>query len=190
MDKSGNIFLVGPMGSGKTTIGRMLAKSLKKEFYDSDHEIEARTGANIPWIFDIEGEVGFREREHLAIDELTQRQGIVLATGGGVVLRDDNRRDLASRGAVVYLNTSVDQQQKRTNRDRNRPLLQTANPRQCLEELMTIRDPLYREIANIIVDTDNRSLRMTVNMIISQLKKRTKTRDASNKGRRRVRYKP
>jgi len=170
MDKSANIFLVGPMGSGKTTIGRLLAKSLRKEFIDSDHEIEARTGANIPWIFDIEGEAGFREREHQAIDELTRRQGVVLATGGGAVLREDNRRCLVARGTVVYLRTTVDQQLKRTRKDRNRPLLQTADPRQRLEELMRQRDPLYREIANLIVDTDNRSIRTTVNTIVSYLK--------------------
>ncbi len=188
MDESANIFLVGPMGSGKTTIGRLLAKSLKKEFYDSDHEIEARTGANIPWIFDIEGEAGFREREHQAIDELTRRQGIVLATGGGAVLREDNRRSLADRGMVVYLHASIDQQLKRTRQDRNRPLLQTENPRQRLKELMIQRDPLYREIANIIVDTDNRSIRTTVNTIISQLKTRVAPRKKTS-GRRRARDK-
>lgn len=188
MDKSANIFLVGPMGSGKTTIGRLLAKSLKKEFFDSDHEIEARTGANIPWIFDIEGEAGFREREHQAIEELTRRKGIVLATGGGAVLREDNRRCLAGGGTVVYLRTSIGQQLKRTRQDRNRPLLQTENPRQRLEELMAQRDPLYREIANIIVDTDNRSIRTTVNTIISQLKKQA-GHGSSGAGRR-IRSRP
>ncbi len=183
MDKSTNIFLVGPMGSGKTTIGRLLAKSLHKEFLDSDHEIEARTGANIPWIFDIEGEAGFREREHQAIDELTRRHGIVLATGGGAVLREDNRRCLSERGIVVYLRASIDQQLKRTRLDRNRPLLQTADPRGRLEELMIQRDPLYREIANIIVDTDNRSIRTTVNTIASQLKQQA-GKGAGSKARR------
>ena len=170
MDESASIFLVGPMGSGKTTIGRQLARALGKAFVDSDHEIEARTGADIPWIFDLEGEAGFRRREREVIDELTRRPGIVLATGGGAVLAEDNRRHLAGRGIVVYLRTSIDQQLRRTARDRKRPLLQTEDPRARLEALLAERDPLYREIANIIVDTDNRSVRSTVNAILRRLR--------------------
>ena len=170
MDPDLNIFLVGPMGAGKTTIGRQLAKALDKTFLDSDHEIETRTGADIPWIFDLEGEAGFRRRECQVIDELTRRKGIVLATGGGAVLAEENRRHLADRGVVVYLRTSVEQQLQRTARDRSRPLLQTEDPRARLQELFVQRDPLYREIANIVVDTDNRSVRSTVNAILKQLR--------------------
>ncbi|MFQ5486913.1 MAG: shikimate kinase AroK [Gammaproteobacteria bacterium] len=170
MDKAANIFLIGPMGSGKTTIGRQLAKVLDKTFVDSDQEIEARTGADIPWVFDIEGEAGFRQREQAVIDELTRRQGVVLATGGGAVLSEENRRHLAERGLVIYLRASIDQQLRRTAKDRNRPLLQTGDPRARLEALLVQRDPLYREIANIIVDTDNRSIRSTVNTILKRLR--------------------
>ncbi len=170
MDNSTNLFLVGPMGSGKTTIGRQLAKSLGKTFIDSDHEIEARTGADIPWIFDIEGEAGFRRREQAVIDELTRRHGIVLATGGGAVLSAENRRHLAARGIVIYLRASIDQQLRRTAKDRNRPLLQTEDPRARLAALLAQREPLYREIANLVVDTDNRSIRSTVNAILKQLR--------------------
>ncbi len=170
MDKAANIFLIGPMGSGKTTIGRQLAKVLDKTFVDSDQEIETRTGANIPWIFDIEGEAGFRQREQAVIDELTRRQGVVLATGGGAVLAEENRRHLAERGVVIYLRTSIEQQLRRTAKDRNRPLLQTDDPRARLEALLARREPLYQEIANIIVDTDNRSIRSTVNTILKQLR--------------------
>ncbi len=156
-ENSLNIILVGPMGAGKTTIGRLLAIRLKVPFMDSDREIEARTGANIAWIFDVEGEEGFRQRESKMIDELTRNRPLVLATGGGAILSEDNRRYMTGRGKVVYLLTSIEQQLERTNWDRNRPLLQTENPRARLEELMAIRDPLYREIADMLVDTDTRS---------------------------------
>ncbi len=148
------VFLVGPMGAGKSTIGRYLADARGLEFIDSDTEIEARTGADIPWIFDVEGESGFRERESQVIEELTQRDGIVLATGGGAILRPENRLALSSRGIVAYLYTSVEEQVRRTRRDRKRPLLQGVDPEQTLRELMQVRDPLYREIADVIVDTD------------------------------------
>jgi len=154
-----NIFLVGPMGAGKTTIGRQLADILQWEFIDSDHEIEARTGADIPWIFDIEGEVGFRQREEAVIDALTQREGIVLATGGGAVLRESNRRHLHERGTVIYLETSVDRSLERTARDQHRPLLQTDNPRARLTELLRQRDPLYREVAHHVMTTERTSAR-------------------------------
>ena len=147
------------MGAGKTTIGRQLADLLRWEFVDSDHEIEARTGANIPWIFDIEGEEGFRLREEHVIDILTQRRHIVLATGGGAVMRAENRRHLHERGTVVYLETPVERQLERTARDHNRPLLQTPNPRARLAELLRIRDPLYREVAHHIMPTERTSAR-------------------------------
>ena len=154
-----NVILVGPMGAGKSTIGRQLAGILNYDFYDSDHEIEARTGADIPWIFDVEGEEGFRKREAAMIDELTQLDGIVLATGGGAVIREENRQNLHARGVVVYLKTSVEQQLERTARDRNRPLLQTDEPRKVLTELMNVRDPLYEDVADIVVNTGEGGVR-------------------------------
>lgn len=165
----GNLFLVGPMGAGKTTIGRQLSELLRLEFIDSDHEIEARTGANIPWIFDVEGEEGFRAREEQVIDDLTRRSGIVLATGGGVVMREANRRHLHERGMVVYLQTPVSLQMERTARDRNRPLLRTADPQQRLTELMELRDPLYRATAHVVVPTSGGSAREVALKIIHAL---------------------
>jgi shikimate kinase len=170
MTSKPNIFLVGPMGAGKTSIGRQLAEALGMDFCDSDHEIEARSGATIPWIFDVEGEEGFRKREQTMIDELSQRQNIVLATGGGAVLSETSRNYLKTRGTVIYLSASIDLLLERTQRDRNRPLLQTENPRARLEELMQIREPLYREVADIVLETDDSSIRHTVNRIIKQLK--------------------
>ena len=146
-----NVFLIGPMGAGKSTIGRLLAKELKYPFKDSDREIEERTGADIPWIFDVEGEEGFRQREEAMIAELVHEDGIVLATGGGVVMRPANRAALKAGGLVVYLRTSVEQQLQRTAKDRQRPLLQTADPEAVLRDLMARRDPLYREIADLII---------------------------------------
>ena len=163
------VFLVGPMGAGKTTIGRLLASALKLEFIDSDHEIEQSSGADIPWIFDREGESGFRDREQKVLAELTQRDGVLLATGGGAVLRAENRAALAGRGTVVYLHASVEQQVARTAHDRNRPLLQTANPERTLRELMDARDPLYREIADYVIDTDDLGARTVARWLIKQL---------------------
>jgi len=151
-----NIFLIGPMGSGKTAVGRYLARLLDYPFLDSDHEIEQRTGADIPLIFEREGEPGFRHREREAIAELSARQSIVLATGGGAVLDADTRCDLKSRGWVVYLETSVAQQAERAGRTRHRPLLQDTNPTRRLGELLQQREPLYREIADLTVSTDHR----------------------------------
>jgi shikimate kinase len=157
------------MGAGKSTIGRLLAKELRLPFKDSDKEIEQRTGADIPWIFDVEGEQGFREREQAMIAELCELDGVVIATGGGVVLRPENRQALRSGGRVVYLHASVEQQLERTSRDRNRPLLRNAEPGKVLRNLMEIRDPLYREIADVIIETDERPPRLVVQEIIERL---------------------
>ena len=164
-----NLILVGPMGAGKSTIGRLLAKELHLPFKDSDKEIEVRTGANIPWIFDKEGEPGFRDRETAMIVELCHENGIVLATGGGAVMRAENRQALRNGGRVVYLHASIEQQVARTSRDRNRPLLRNANPEKILRDLLTIRDPLYREIADLVVETDERPPRMVVLDILERL---------------------
>lgn len=157
------------MGAGKTTIGRQLARALDVEFIDSDHEIETRTGADIPWIFDIEGESGFRLRETQVLDDLTQRSGLVLATGGGAVLIPQNRTFLKSRGTVVYFYTDLELLFKRTQKDSNRPLLHTKNPKAQLEKLVKERDPLYREVADIIIDTGESSVRNTVELILGSL---------------------
>ena len=157
------------MGAGKTTIGRQLAEALGMDFVDSDQAIEARTGATIPWIFDVEGEAGFRKREKAMIDELTRRQNVVLATGGGAVLDPENRRHLQSRGTVIYLHADIDQLLERTRKDRNRPLLQTDDPRARLEALMAERDPLYREVADIILETGQRGVRHAVQALLRRL---------------------
>ena len=169
MNMPGSLFLTGPMGAGKSTIGRQLSKQLKRPFHDSDHEIEKRTGVDIPLIFELEGEAGFRKREAVVIDELTQLPDIILATGGGAILDPANRQHLNERGTVIYLHTSVDQQLSRTARDRNRPLLQTDNPRARLEALMTVREPLYREIADLVIDTDNKRVQDVVKQISKYL---------------------
>ena len=166
---SGSFFLVGPMGAGKSTIGRQLARCLKLKFVDSDREIELRTGVDIPLIFELEGESGFRKRERKVINELTAKPGIMLATGGGAVMDKLNRQHLAARGRVIYLHTSVEQQLQRTAHDRNRPLLQTANPKQKLQELMAVRDPLYREIADWVIETDGCRVRDVVQQIIHKI---------------------
>ena len=160
------------MGAGKTTVGRQLAKTLGMEFYDCDREIENRTGVNIPTIFDIEGEQGFRIREHNMIDELTNMENIILATGGGAILNEENRRNLTTRGYVIYLKASIDQLLKRTAKDSNRPLLQTQDPKGKLLELMTIRDPFYREVADLIVETDGNSVHQVVKVIIRKMKRK------------------
>lgn len=167
-----NVFLVGLMGAGKTSVGKMLAKRLGKTFYDSDHVIESRTGVKIPVIFEIEGEAGFRAREAAVIDELTALDNIVLATGGGAVLSSDNRRVLHDRGTVVYLRASVDELWNRTRHDRNRPLLQTADPRARLAQLHEQRDPLYREVAHLVLDTGTQSLKSLIVRLESGLARR------------------
>lgn len=166
-----NIFFIGPMGAGKTTIGRQLARSLGRSFYDSDREIEARTGADIPLIFEMEGEAGFRAREKAMIDELTAKDDIVLATGGGAVLDPENRQHLSQRGFVIYLCAPVDQLINRTTKDKNRPLLQTADPEQRLRNILAERDPLYRETAHHIMVTDGRPVRSVVKSLLALIKK-------------------
>jgi shikimate kinase len=153
------------MGAGKTSVGRVLAKRLGKAFYDSDHIIEQRTGVKIALIFEIEGEAGFRHRESVVIDELTKLDDVVLATGGGAILAAENRVKLRSRGTVVYLRASVKDLLNRTRHDKNRPLLQTADPRARLTELYEMRDPLYREIAHITIDTGSQSLTTLMNRL-------------------------
>jgi shikimate kinase len=169
MSKSTNIFLIGPMGAGKTTVGRRLADARGMDFVDSDQEVEARTGVDIAFIFEKEGEAGFRRRERQAIGELTQRHGLVLATGGGAVLDPDNRQWLSARGFVVYLHASIDQQLARTERTDSRPLLQAGNRRETLERLFLIRDPLYREIADLVLHTDGRNARALAREIEDRL---------------------
>jgi shikimate kinase len=154
-----NIFLVGPMGAGKSAVGRQLARMLKRDFFDSDAEIEARTGVDIPFIFEKEGEAGFRRREREVIDALTRLDGIVLATGGGAVTEAANRESLATRGVVVYLGASVEQQLERTRSSGNRPMLDTPDPAQRLAGLMLEREPLYEGLARLKVATDGRQVR-------------------------------
>ena len=158
------------MGAGKTTMGRQLGKKLHLDFIDSDREIELRTGVDIPLIFEKEGEEGFRDREQAIIDELTQRNNIVLATGGGAVLREENRQHLKSRGTVLYLHTDVKNLIARTRHDNKRPLLQTADPATKLRELMEIREPLYRETADIIINTGEQSIHSVIQVILERLK--------------------
>ena len=167
-----NLFLVGPMGAGKSTLGRRLARALDLAFVDADQEIERRTGASIPLIFDVEGEAGFRRREKRVIEELTAREGVVLATGGGAVLDPDNRRLLASRGTVIYLKASIDQLLERTARDRHRPLLQTEDRRGRMEELLRQRGPLYEAVADLVVETTGRSARQVEREILRRLRER------------------
>ncbi|URJ32704.1 shikimate kinase AroK [Blochmannia endosymbiont of Camponotus sp.] len=170
MLKKNNIFLIGPMGAGKSTIGRQLANQLNMEFFDSDQEIETRTGANISWVFDVEGEDKFRDREEKIIDELTKKQGIILATGGGSVKSHITRNNLSDRGLVVYLETTIEKQLIRTQHDKRRPLLRSPSvsgkTRELLEVLAKERNPLYEEIADIRISTDEQNVRIVVNKII------------------------
>ncbi len=169
MAKPKNVFLVGPMGAGKSAVGRQLARLLHLDFIDSDDEIEARTGVDIPFIFEKEGEEGFRTRESRVIDELTRKDGVILATGGGAVIDPQNRNHLGARGFVIYLYTSVQQQLSRTERGRQRPLLENGDPRAILEALMEKRDPWYREVADLVVDTDGRKVKAVANEILDRL---------------------
>ncbi len=164
-----NIFLIGPMGAGKSAVGRHLARTLHLSFVDSDDEIESRTGVDIPFIFEKEGEEGFRRREAVVIDDLSRMDGVVLATGGGAIVNTDSRSRLGGRGFVVYLYTTVDQQVARTKKGRERPLLESSDPRATLQELLDTRDPMYREIADIVVETDGRKVNSVANEIIDQV---------------------
>ena len=169
MDVPSNIFLIGSMGAGKSTIARRLAATLDKEFVDADRELEQRTGVEIPLIFELEGEDGFRKRERDLLAELVMRKDIVLATGGGVVLSADNRANLAEHGFVIYLDTPVDLLVARVARDRHRPLMQTPDPKATMREIMRIRDPLYRENADIVVKSSHRSSRFVVREILQRI---------------------
>jgi shikimate kinase len=163
-----NIFLIGPMGSGKTAVGRYLSRLLEFGFYDSDHEVERRSGVDIPLVFEAEGEAGFRRREREVIADLTSGEPIVLATGGGAILNPDNRRDLAARGWVVFLDTSVAQQAERAGRSHHRPLLQGVDPKVRLGELMQLREPLYREIADFSIVTDQRRVNWVAERVLRE----------------------
>ncbi len=169
MKRLNNIFIIGPMGAGKSTIGRQLAEALSFRFEDSDLEIQRRTGVDIPTIFEYEGEEGFRNREQQVIADLTAQEGLVLATGGGSILRDVNRQNLAARGVVIYLHCSPDQQFARTSRDRNRPLLHTEDPLERLRGLMAEREPLYRSVADLVVSTEKRGTASVVKEIHRRL---------------------
>lgn len=169
MKPEGNIILVGMMGAGKTTVGRLLARRLKRRFYDSDVEIERRCGVRIPVIFDIEGEAGFRSRESQVIAELCALEEVVLATGGGAVLAEENRRRLAARGTVVYLHARPAHLWQRLRHDRNRPLLATTEPQKKLEELYAQRDPLYREVADVVLDTGKQNVQLLAKELLARL---------------------
>jgi shikimate kinase len=166
-----NIFLVGMPGAGKTTVGRQLARRLQRNFIDADHEIEARTGVRIPLIFDIEGELGFRDREAKVIAEFATRKDLVVATGGGAVLRPENRAAMRQGGTVIYLNATPELLYERTKLDPNRPLLQVEDPRRKLDELFAQRDPLYRDVADIVVNSLGGSIGQLVRQVEKQLQK-------------------
>ena len=164
-----NIFLVGSMGAGKSTIGKQLAKTLRKDFLDTDTEIERRTGVDIPYIFDLEGEEGFRRREQQVISELSQSRDVVMATGGGAILSSENRASLVARGLVVYLYAPLELLIERTSRDRNRPLLADGDPQEVMTKLLEERDPLYRQVADLVMETDQRSTRLVVKDLLNQI---------------------
>lgn len=172
MSKCDNVYFVGMMGAGKTTVGRFLARRTRKRFIDCDQEIEARTGVRIPVIFEIEGEQGFRRREAQVVKELTAEKGIVLSTGGGVVLDPENRACLAANGLVVYLSVPPDELYQRTRQDKNRPLLQVADPLGKIKELHALRDPLYREIADIVIDGAGKTAFGVARLLEREIRKR------------------
>lgn len=167
--KHSSIYLVGMMGSGKSTIGKVLARMLHKPFVDLDHQIESKCGVKIPVIFEIEGEQGFRKREAQVLEEVTEQPGIVLATGGGAILQEHNRALLAERGIVIYLKASVDELYRRTSRDRNRPLLATKDPKGKLRELLAQREALYDEVADIIMETSSSTVTSVVHRLIDKI---------------------
>lgn len=167
--KPQRIYLIGPMGAGKSTIGRYLATELKQDFVDTDNEIESRCGADIQWIFDVEGEEGFRARETQLLEEMAERSQCVIATGGGIVIKERSRQILQSSGYVVYLHTTIEQQLERTSRDKKRPLLQVDDPRAVIEALMVEREPYYRDLADVVVETDRRTTKKVSAEIIASL---------------------
>ena len=172
MKPSDNIFLVGMMGAGKTTVGKILARRLKRRFVDSDHEIERRCGVRIPVIFDIEGEEGFRGREGQAIAEVAALDGVVLATGGGAVLSAENRRRITSRGTTIYLHARPEDLHRRLRHDKGRPLLDTPDPLQRLRDLYAVRDPLYRQVADIVVETGTQSVQALARELLAKIEER------------------
>ena len=172
MDAKTNFYLIGPMGAGKTAVGRQLAAELALEFHDSDLEIEERTGVDIPYIFEKEGEAGFRERERDVIAAMTELRGIVLATGGGAVLDPRNRANLNATGTIIYLDTSIEQQLRRMSRSTTRPLLQSGDRREVLEKLRAIREPLYDELADLKIDTSGKRVKSVVAIIHRELETR------------------
>lgn len=180
MGKLDRIFLIGPMGAGKSTIGRHLADLLHKDFCDTDHEIEKRTGASVSLIFEIEGEEGFRRRESAVIEELSERSNLILATGGGAVLAEGNRKLLHQRGVVVYLQAPIETLLARTQRDRHRPLLQQGDRRAKFEEILRTRDPLYRETAHVIVVTDHRAPTAVAQEIVAKIEALTGNENAAS----------
>ncbi len=170
LEKLNNIVLVGPMGSGKTTVGRRLAKSLKVDFYDADHEIIDKTGVSIDHIFDVEGEEGFRKRESKVLKELCKKSNIVLATGGGAVLLEDNRSIIKKAGSIIYLSSSIDQLLRRTAKSKTRPLLENSvNRRQTISNIIDSRDHLYKEVATIIINTNGKKLSQLIDEILTHL---------------------
>jgi len=164
--KNNNIFLIGPMGSGKTSVGKIVAKALAKEFHDTDQEIEVNTGVDISYVFDVEGETGFRKREEKIVEVITQKKNIVLATGGGAIESENNRRCLANNGFVIYLETSLEDQVLRAKTSRQRPLLQGVEPKKKLQELMHKRKSLYESIADTIVKTEGHKPRSLAQLVI------------------------
>ncbi len=165
-----NIFIVGPMGSGKSTVGKIVSSELFLSFYDTDDEIENRTGASIDWIFDLEGESGFRKRESKILEEMAQKNSIVMSTGGGIILSDKNRDLLSSRGTVFYLATPIEVQLERTSKDKDRPLLKDGDPRKVLEKLHEDRIELYEEVSDYIVNTENKTSQEVAKEIIKNVK--------------------
>ena len=165
-----NIFIVGPMGSGKSTVGKIISDEMFLNFFDTDEEIELRTGASIDWIFDLEGEEGFRGRESDILDEMVKKNSIVLSTGGGIILSDDNRELLSSRGTVFYLSTPISVQVERTAKDKDRPLLKNGDPEEILTKLHKERKALYEEVSDHIVETENKSSKEVAAEIVSLVK--------------------
>ena len=166
-----NIFIVGPMGSGKSTVGKIISDEMFLSFFDTDEEIESRTGASIDWIFDLEGEAGFRKRESDILNEMVEKNSIVLSTGGGIILSDNNRELLSSRGTVFYLSTPILTQVERTAKDKDRPLLKDGDPEEILTKLHNEREALYEMVSDHVVDTENKSSNQVASEIISLAKK-------------------